>query len=869
MRKCLLLLFLTTLSFLSLGQDFLLKKIDFNVSQVPIKVAIDKLSNQTNIDIAYSANFFKNSAPVTVQIEQGTIEQVLTKILLQTTIEFETLGENRVLLFKGKRQFTIISGYVSDNESGERIVGARVLSKEYEVGAITNEYGFFSFRIPASKTTLITRSIGFKTSQELFTSLTENLEVELSRADDLPEVVVDGRDRTEELEYTAITIDDDNITEVSAHLAQVSPSLNGQTDYVRVAQLLPGVQGQADGFGGMNIRGGESGQNLMLMDGSPVYIPYHLLGLYSTYNEETVKSMKIVKGNFPSRYGGAVSSILDVKTREGDLYHWKGSANVSLLNAGMTLEGPIKKGKGSFLIAGRYSPKAYFFEPVIRRLYFRSRADVLETSFYDYNVKANYTLGKKDRVYFSLFSGADAVFQSALTIEDEFEQSYTIFDLEWQNLVGSLRWNHQFSKTLFANTTLTYSNYSHRFSSHDQSLYLYEDSVSQSNELFVIDNRSTNVDYGLKVDFDWAFAKKQRLYFGLQHNYRDFSPSFYFLQETDWNINGGPFGEDIFNFNSYFESSSFPTYLIHESAIYIEDHIKLARWYFNLGVRGSGFFHKESEFINIEPRLISKYYFNENLSTSLVLNRRIQYLHLIANQSIQMPNDLWLPSSKDIMPQELYEGELSVQYSATAHLKMNLSAYCRQINNVYSYPESFEFLLTTVDYSNYDYLVKGTAQSKGLELLVDYANNKRGLLFTYALSKTERQFDSINLGLPFAADFDSRQQVKFSFHQKLSKSFKIGVNWIYNSPRPKINILQFTSEAAFTNIDEDPPGQKNTTRTKAYNRIDLNVQYNYSGEKVQHALKFGVYNLLNSRNIAFNELYSIPILPSLSYRISF
>ncbi|NOQ72093.1 MAG: TonB-dependent receptor plug domain-containing protein [Crocinitomix sp.] len=867
MRKYLLLLFLTTLSFFSLGQDFLLKKIDFNVSQVPIKVAIDKLSDQTGIDIAYSANFFKNVDPVTVQVEQETIQQVLTKILLQTTIEFETLGENRVLLFKGKRVYTVVSGYVIDSESGERIVGARVLSKEYEVGAITNEYGFFSFRIPANKTTLITRSIGFKTSQELFISLAENVNVLLNRADDLPEVIVDGRDRTEEIEYSAIAIDDDNITEVSAHLVQASPSLNGQTDYVRVAQLLPGVQGQANGFGGMNIRGGESGQNLMLMDGSPVYIPYHLLGLYSTYNEETVKSMKIVKGNFPSRYGGAVSSILDVKIREGDLYHWKGSANVSLLNAGMTLEGPIKKGKGSFLLAGRYSPKAYFFEPVIRRLYFGSRADVLETFFYDYNVKANYTVSKKDRLYFSLFSGADEVFQSALTVENEFLQTFSVFDLEWKNLVSSFRWNHQFSKTLFVNTTLTYSKYKHRFSSQDE--FLFQDPVSQSDELFVIDNRSTNVDYGAKVDFDWAFAKKQRLYFGLQHNYRDFSPSFYFLTQTDWNINDDPFGESIFNFNSYIESTSFPTYLIHESAIYVEDHIKLARWYFNIGIRGSGFFHENSEFINLEPRFISKFSINENIAASLVLNRRMQYLHLIANQSIQMPNDLWLPSSKDIMPQELYEAELALQYSATAHLKMNLSAYYRQINNVYSYPASFEFLLTTDDYSDYDYLEKGTAESKGIELFVDYANNKRGLLFTYALSKTERQFDSINLGIPFAADFDSRHQIKFSFHQKLSKSFKIAVNWIYNSPRPQINVLQFASQDAFTNIDEDPPGYKNTTRTKAYNRIDLNVQYNYNGEKVQHALKFGVYNLLNSRNIAFNELYSLPILPSFSYRISF
>jgi hypothetical protein len=867
MRKFLLLFFLTTISFISAGQDFLSRKIDFDVEQVPIQTALDKLSDQTKIDIAYSASFFKNVEPVTVHVKQESIRDVLSKILLQTTIEFEALGESRVLLFKGKREYTVVSGYVTDSESGERIVGARVQSKEYSVGAITNEYGFFSFRIPANTTTLITRSIGFKSAQKLYSNVSENLKVELIRADDLPEVIVDGRDKTEELEYSAVTIDDDNITEVSTHLTQTSPSLNGQTDYVRVAQILPGVQGQSDGFGGMNIRGGESGQNLMLMDGSPVYIPYHLLGLYSTYNEETVKSMKIVKGNFPSRYGGAVSSILDVKTREGDLYHWKRSPNVTLLNAGLSSEGPLKKGKGSFLLAGRYTPKAYFFEPVISRLYFGSRADVLTTTFYDFNLKANYTLGKKDRVYLSVFSGADDVFQSALTVKNEFEQSYNVFDLEWENLVGSFRWNHLFSKTLFLNTTFIYSNYSHRFSSHDE--FRFEDPFIQNDELFVIDNRSKNVDYGIKMDFDWAFAKNQRLYFGLQHNYRDFSPSFYFLQQIDWDISGDPFGDDIFNFGSYFESQTFPTYLIHESAVYVEDHIKLKRWYFNVGVRASGFFHENSEFVNLEPRIISKYSINENLTGSLVLNRRMQYLHLIANQSIQMPNDLWLPSSADIKPQELYESELSLQYSATPQLKMNVTAYYRHINHVYSYPGSFEFLLTTDDYSNYDYLEEGIARSKGIELFVDYANTKRGLLITYAPSKTERQFNAINLGLPFAADFDSRQQLKLSFHQKLSKSFKVGFNWIFNTPRPKINVLQFTSETSFTNIDEDPPGLKNTTRSTVYNRIDLNVQYNSKGEKVQHALKFGVYNLFNTRNIAFNELYSIPIMPSFSYRISF
>lgn len=882
MIKSLLVLMLVGLNCFAFGQGFLSKKIDFQADNIPIEKALDQLAEETGIDIAYSKNFFKDTPPVQIDVRETSIEEILKLLLTETGIQFETLGENRVLLFKKAAAQFVVSGYVEDFETGERIPGAQVRLAGTNTGGITNDYGFFSIELPQGETQLETRSIGYKLLlSKIEISSEQSIVLKLNPADDLPKVIVDGRENTSELEYSSVTVDDDNLTEISVRLPRNIPTLNGEADYVRVAQMLPGIQAQSDGFGGVNIRGGDSGQNLMLMDGSPVYIPYHLMGLYSTYNPETVKSVKIVKGNFPARYGSAVSSVLDVRIREGDLYKWKATGNVSLLNAGLLVEGPIKKGKGSVLIAGRYSPMAYFFKPVLSRLYFDNQVDVLETRFHDLNIKANYQLTEKDHVYLSFFSGQDAVFQTAETIYDANNRAYNLFDLEWQNTVGSFRWNHLFSKKMFLNTTVTYSDYSNRFSSLDE--YNYTDPFITVNDLFVIDNRSVNMDIGLKTDFDYAINNRHQLRFGLQGSLRKFTPNFYFFQETVFDAEEDVFGHDAdLIISNYYDSKDLITYNIAEASAYVEEHIKLRRWYFNIGARLSAFINERDQYLNIEPRIITKYRISDLFSTSVALNRRMQYLHLIANPTIQLPNDLWLPSGEGLNPQELYEAELSFQYNVSRNLKLNLAGYYRQINNMYAYPESSDYLYDIENDTVYNFLVNGSGISKGIEFFADYSDNKRGLLFTYTLSKTERQFDSLNLGRPFAANFDSRHQINLAFHHKLSKSFKIGFNWVYNSPRPRVIILRFTSDGTFSTIDE--PGFRNITRTTAYNRIDFNLQYQLKGKKTEQTFKVGVYNLLNRSNVAFHVIEtvnpmtgeytvgprkSLPILPSFSYRISF
>lgn len=881
--KYLSFLFFLGIAITSSSQNQLDKRISFSVNEVVIPIALDQLAQQTDLDIAYSPSFFANARPVNLWLEDKPIRQVLDKILQETTISYKMLGDNRVLLFIDETKLKSISGYIEDVETGERLVAARIYTPNRKIGAITNEFGFFSLKIPVSTQKIYISSVGYKTKSLTTQDLPfRPFGIHLEPVDNLPIVVIDFKDSTEFLEYSSISMDQDNIIEISERLAQFSPSLNGQTDYVRTIQMLPGIQAQSDGFGGINVRGNESGQNLMLLDGSPIYIPYHLLGLYSTYNPETVKTVKLVKGNFPARYGGAVSSILDVQTREGDINNYRGTAEANLLNAAISIEGPLNKGKSSFLIAGRYSPIAYFFNPVFSRMYFENTVDDLVTKFYDLNIKTNYKFSKKDRLYLSFFNGKDIVYQSALRNIDQYNSTYSKFDLGWENTLASIRWNHLFGTNLFMNITLNYSDYKHRFSSLDE--FEFRDDENYNNDLFVIDNRSDNYDYGFKADFDFTASKTHNLRFGLKYNYRNFNPRFYFQQNTTVEIQGDGLGTNNFDFENYYDNKDIPEIIAHQSAIYLEDHIKTKKWYLNLGVRLTNFTNAEASYLNLQPRFLARFFPTKKTAITWVGNRRFQYLHLIANPAIQLPNDLWLPSDADMAPQELYETEISFEYQLKPTININTTAYYRYVQNVFAYPETFEYLSNGADYANFDFLTEGSGESKGIELSMDVSEQKKGMLLTYTLSKSTRQFDSINLGNQYYSNYDNRHQFKAAFHHTISKSFMVGMNLVYNSPRPHINVLRFSANGSFSNIDQDPPGKKNTTRGRPYTRVDVNIQYYKQGKKLEHTVKFGVYNLFSSNNPAIfevqyidqttgqiisNPLKSIPVLPNFSYKIGF
>ncbi|MFT7603251.1 MAG: hypothetical protein ACI8VT_000818, partial [Saprospiraceae bacterium] len=483
------------------GQSPLNKVVDFSVDEISLSEALQELSKVAAIDIAFSNNFFDVAERISLQVKNKSLEHILSVLLKNRNVGFKELG-NRVLLFINKeaRTFTI-SGYVEDKTSGERLIAATVFCNKNQKGTITNEYGFYSLSLPAGKIDLQSRYLGHQKNGQSFT-LDKNVRLTIKLAANLtlPEVIVLPEGKGSPISYSALN----TISQLDKSFIEANPGLGGEEDFVRASQLLPGIQGGVDGLGGVRVRGGESGQNLMLMDGVPVYIPYHLLGVYSVYNSSTVNSAQLLKGSFSARYGGRLSSVYDVRIKEGNKEGWHGEAAVNLVNGKLLIEGPILKGKGSMLVAGRYAPNGFLLNPEFKRIYFQLDGEEgeLSSTFNDLNIKMNYNLSPNDRLYLSMFSGTDAFFRFFSEKNDGNKATwYSTLDFDWNNTIGMLRWNHLFNKKLFSNTTITYSAFSFNNITFEE--IENEEEEEWLADLVYLENQSDNKDIGIKIDFDF------------------------------------------------------------------------------------------------------------------------------------------------------------------------------------------------------------------------------------------------------------------------------------------------------------------------------------------------------------------------------
>lgn len=880
MRKLffLVLLFIT---FNSFAQSLLTQRLDFSVSESSPTIALQQLAKQSGITISFSTNFFKRqSKKLSFSVKNQTIEHILNQILQSSGIAYKVLN-NKILLYKVKLKKATISGYLKDEDTGERLIGATIYCSSLQTGAITNEYGFYSLTLPTGEIQLQFSYLGCKKvvkTLQLEADLHQDIALKASIA--LKEVVV--KPESEELMF--ISNNKSEGTQLLEDFVMASPTLGGEPDYVRAAQLLPGVQSGVDGLGGIQVRGGESGHHLMLLDGVPVYIPYHLLGAFSIYNASTVQSAKLFKGMIPARYGGRLSSFFDVRTREGNQYKWHAEAGISLLNGKVLVEGPLKKaqedghGGSSMLLAGRYSPQVDLLSPIIDETFFEHSYGNLNSTFYDLNLKLNYSLSKKDRFYLSLFIGYDQ-FYKAFQEEEEDYFANTEYTYSWGNIISSFRWNHLYSKKLFANYTFTFSYFNYYYSGLELFFNDLDDDDEDNDEfdLYFTDNRSENKDFGLKADFDYLPTPKQSVQFGFGLNARELIPVFTFLDEEDEELEDLLEGEisidDIDNLIVY--EGDF----VVEADAYVETQLELSdTWQLDAGLRTSFFQNQKQSFFNLEPRLL----INKQLAKSHVygsVSRMVQYLHLVSNTALKFPNDLWVPASEGILPQKAWQLELGWAFQPSESLHLTFEAYHNTMQNLYAYPEGEAFLDNVNEVDPEDYLLRGEGRSYGLESLLKYDGKEHGFMFSYTLSNTQRRFDGQNLESWYPHDFDQRHRIKLFAYQKIGKHFQLGVNWVYFSGSPKLNLLEPTLGSGFSYIDLNPVGEKNSIRSTPYHRIDFSVSYQKVGKKLSHRFTFGSYNAYNQQNIAFYEITEtntgfnsrpksfIPFIPSFSYSI--
>ena len=859
------------------GQSPLNKVLDFSVNEISVSEALQELSKVAEVDIAFSSNFFDKAEKISVQFENQNLEYILSAFLKNTNVEFKVLG-NRILLFINKApEIFTISGYIEDKNSGERLIAATVFCNKNQKGTTTNEYGFYSLSLPAGKIDLQSRYLGFQKKGQLIT-LNKNvlLTIKLESNLTLPEVIVHPERKQNPTNYHVSR----DINQLDKKFIEANPGLGGEEDFVRTSQLLPGIQGGVDGLGGLQVRGGESGQNLMLMDGVPVYIPYHLFGVYSVYNSSTINSSQLLKGTFSARYGGRLSSVYDIRIKEGNKEAWHGEAGINLINGKLLVEGPILKGKGSVLMAGRYAPNGFLLNPEFKRIYFQleNEEGELNSTFNDFNIKMNYSISDKDHLYLSMFSGTDAFFRFYSEKDDEEQETWnSTLDFDWDNTIGMLRWNHLFNKKLFSNTTVTYSAFSfnnltfEEIENDDEEEEWFEDIV-------YLENQSKNADIGIKTDFDFIPNPIHTLRFGAALSRKDFNTSFVFLEEDDEEV------EDIedFDLDILQELTEGHTFSSIEASVYAEDQIQLnTDWYANFGLRGSSFFGGAKKYINLEPRLTLKYQHSSRFSVYTSVNRMVQYLHLVTNAALRLPNDLWIPSGDKVLPSKALQTELGVAWKLGNKFDLNIDAYYKKMNNLLAYPDNRDFLMD-IDIENpATFLTRGKGETYGIEIFLKYTTVKTQAGVSYVLSKSERQYADQNLGASYPHEYDQRHQIKLFFHQSLGKRFLIGANWVYNSPNPQWALTN-TSLTIDNEIESlNPPGQKNKLRSVPYHRVDFSFAFKHQSPRLQHLLKLGVYNLSNRQNAVFyyrsffgnnnstEPINGFPLLPSLSYSLKF
>ncbi len=864
---------------LTYAQSVVDQELDFNIVERSIPEALLQLSKISGVDIAFSHQFFEVEQRISLQVEKQLLSSVLKTILFNTGIEYKTLGK-RIVLFREKSTVYTFSGYIQDAENGERLISATIYAPGLGKGTTSNEYGFFSLTLPAGKAEIQYRYLGYTPKNEQL-SLTENIQkqVNLQPSFTLEEVIVTP-DSTKNPSFTTF----EQSIPLTGDILHMAPSIGGEADPVRAAQLLPGIQGGIDGMGGTQVRGGDNGHNLMLLDGVPVYIPFHLFGMFSIYNARTVRSAKVLKGSFPAHYGGRLSSVFDIRMREGNRQFWETEASASLISTNLMLEGPIRKDQTSLLLAGRFMHSDFLLNPIIGQTFFNEEQDELNFRFNDVNAKLNHRLSDRNHLYLSFYYGNDFLEGSRLSDffveeEEDFGTNEFEFDLDWSNTVFALRWNHLFNHKLFSNTTLTYSQYNFSYGVLDEyEIPILEDEVEE--DLFFFGNLSKNRDYTLKTDFDFLPNPNHQWKFGAGVSLRYFQPDIFFFDE-DASILGILDDPSVENILNQFEPETFKA---TESYFYVEDNMVISPSFSGqFGMRFSSFIHDGAIFSRIEPRFNLQLEVNQNIKWQLSGSRMIQYLHLISTATVRLPNDLWLPSSETVLPQEAWQGELGLHFSLQNQFHFSMEAYYKKMSNLYAYKEEF-FLDDNPEEEVEGDLSKGNGETYGIDVLLKKEGAKTGGLVGYTLAWANRTFADHNLGLPYPSAFDQRHQLKVFLFHAFTPRLRVSLHWIYNSPTPRLdvpNLINILNGEAI--IPPNSEGNRNLIRLPSYHRLDFNLLYEVQKSIARHQIKLGVYNLYDQYNIAFYNLAineetgllferpvaAIPFLPSLAYSIKF
>ena len=759
-----------------------------------------------------------------------------------------------------------ISGTVHDAKTGEALIGPAIFVREHISSATSaNSYGFYSLTLPEGKYTIRTQFIGYESRDTLIDlnhNIKLNIEIKEARIE-LNEVEVTSENANKNVTSTEMSTQKIEIKEINN-----IPVLFGEKDILKTIQLLPGVKSVSEGNTGFYVRGGGADQNLILLDEANVYSPSHLLGFFSVFNSDAIKDITIYKGGIPAEYGGRISSVLDIKMNDGNSKKFGVAGGIGLISSRLAIEGPIKKNKGSFMIAGRRSYADLFLK-------LSSNKDIKNTSiyFYDINLKANYQITEKDKVLLAGYFGRDVLDRSAA--------QNAAMGISWGNGTGSLRWNHVFNDRIFFNSSFIYSNYNNVIT------------LGAGDAQFKV--KSTIQDFVMKENFSYFISTRNTFKFGIEGTYHTFVPGEVTLG-TASNIPSNRFrlGKTID-----------PKYAL-EGGLYVSDEFELGkRWKFNVGLRysqfaaigpGTIFSYDESGLVadstiygkgkiiktygGIEPRISVVFMLNESSSIKTSYNRVYQYLHLLSNSTSETPVDLWVPCSPIIHPQIGDQVDLGYYKNFRKNMfETSVEVYYKNMQNQIEYKPGADLRFNKTIESQ---LLFGKGWAYGVELFIKKKYGKLNGWVGYTYSRSLKKFDGIDNGNTFPAKQDIIHDVSVVLIYQLTPRWSLSASWVFWTG----NAVTFPSgkyevDGHVVNFYTERDGY----RMPAYHRLDIGATWEQKKKKrFNSSVNISLYNAYGRQNayaISFqpdpndpNKTQAVQIslfrwVPSITYNFKF
>lgn len=712
-----------------------------------------------------------------------------------------------------------VSGIILDSENGESMIGASVYHPDSEKGTLTNEYGFYSLNIPSSQDSIMIRFsyVGYRDKVvRMAGNINQRMDISLSSGVDLEEVVVKADSERDKLNSTEMSV-----TTISVREAKLLPALFGEVDIIKTVQLKPGIQSGSEGSSGLIVRGGGPDQNLIILDEAVVYNPNHLFGFFSTFNADAVKDLKVYKGGFPAEYGGRLSSVIDVRLKDGNNQKLSGSGGIGLITSRATLEGPIVKDKGSFIVSGRRTYVDLITNSINRANQGKENFNPIPGyNFYDLNAKLNYKITDRDQIFISGYFGRDVF---------SFNSDFFDFGFDWGNSTLTSRWNHVYGNRFFSNTTAVFSNYKY--------------DIKNTLPGFSFNFGSSVKDFALKHSYFYNTGGGHSLKFGVEGIYHSFTIGRLRAGANDGSVN--------FSAGNQLDG--------YEMAAHVSDEWEVnSRTKLYAGLRLSGFINEGATYINPEPRLSAKYSLTDRLSLKGSYARMSQYVHLIANSGVSLPTDVWYPTTENTKPQISDQIALGVAGTLGKNLFFEAEGYYKNLQNQLEFKDNANLFLNDDLESEFAF---GRGYATGVEFTLEKKTGAVQGWIGYTLSWITRgEFESLDgskimEGRYFRPRYDRRHDLSVVGMYVFNKRFTVTGSFVFGSG--DLTWLP-SGRSYYQGINGEPSrpitavyGDRNITRMPDYHRLDLGLVINFFPSWGHSDLTISVYNAYNRRNPYF------------------